>query len=74
MRPIRDIMSSLTSTRVWTRKDGKSIIIPTRRDMSRGTPAPGVQGFTRHANARAKAANRARNKQARASRKRNRVH
>lgn len=55
-------------------KDGEKVIVSKRRDMSRFDKQPaGVKSFTKKANARSKAANRARNKTARASRKRNRA-
>ena len=60
---------------VFTRDDGNKIIVPKRRDMSLFTSQPtGVKTFTSSANARNRAAARARNKRARKARRINRVH
>lgn len=52
-------------------RDGKTFLIPWRRGAVGPAPAA-VATFTHGANARAKAANRARNKAARSSRRANR--
>lgn len=66
-------MPKLRKINIFRNDDGDKIIVSKRRDMSHGTPAPGVKSFTKKANARSKAAARARNKRAKVSRRRNRT-